>query len=284
MYRTQVHQVRDELEETLGRMWQDEAECFQSRISLARTLVNASAYSPMRQLCALAALGDLPRLQGALEQTESRAAATQDFLRLARMPVSQWAKEPSALFREVAAVFEIDDCVLESPETFMEEACMLNAVCAGALGTVRFFTRRRPFMWCSNFTEDGGGMLTEAVAFACSHPTLEAPVRGIEELLSLAMSASLEKELEAQFPGGFTAHNRAELTSDDPCDQAPRALAFAVSAGHWPLREVLQTAGCRLPRDDEEKDADDAYDDYDDYDGHDGDDYVDGYDDYDGLP
>ena len=126
----------------------------------------------------------------------------------------------SVLFREICEVFEPDDATNEAPQHFVESACMLNAVCAGASRVIQFLHYTYPHFWSQYFTEKGDGMLSEICRFACAYQSLEAPIRGIGELLKVATRLDLE---------------------DNP-DLRDSTLQAAVTAGHVRLQEMLQRA------------------------------------------
>jgi hypothetical protein len=202
----------------------------------------------MRQLCALAATDDVARLRLALDDPTECATAARDFGILMRQPAGYWG-DHSLLLREVCEVFEPDLAIsvslqLESPEHYVMSACMLNAVCAGAIQVIQFLNLRHPYFWSESFTRTEfrcTGMLSEACSFASEYQYLEAPIRGIEELLKPATDADLQVTLEETFAGS-SQQNSNNLRSEIPRG----AMVVAIWGGHKRLQEVVGCASLGL--------------------------------------
>jgi len=134
-----------------------------------------------------------------------------------------------------------------------EALCMVNAACAGAIEVVHMLSRRSPDLWKLQLSQDTGRpserrgsimvvhmpeeahtVLAKAVDFACIHASLDAPVRGIEAMLSGIPSEEYSRPV---------ADEEGIYARVHECNG--NVLHVAAARGHTELVKVLLKAGLK---------------------------------------
>ena len=132
---------------------------------------------------------------------------------------------------------------LEACEMHVQNVCFMNAAITGATATLAFLKGTLPegsrFHPCEFvFNEAGDTLFSDVVRYACRHPTLTAPLRGLESLLD---GAQAMHERTDHYGISDTMYHRVRGTRGN-------ALHLAAARGHLPLVKLLVRSGMSLTR------------------------------------
>ena len=155
-------------------------------------------------------------------------------------------------WRTCPAVNRGEGCIFADPDSHLDlmdigesgnfedavlAVCLLNAAMAGAVRAAELLLSYSEDLWWLGFNQKGDRAFSAAIEYACERACLEAPVRGVEAMLSQARSPSSQMHARKQMVHE-EMHRRVRGSNGS-------ALHLAAARGHEPLVRVLLEAGMR---------------------------------------